>query len=53
MWPGARVGVIGCGAVGLCVVQGALIAGASEVHAVDVDERKLEVARRFGATHTG
>ena len=53
VWPGARVGVIGCGAVGLCVVQGALIAGASEVHAVDLDERKLEVARRFGATHTG
>ena len=53
VWEGARVGVIGCGAVGLSVVQGARIAGASEIHAVDVDERKLEQARRFGATHTG
>ena len=53
VWPGARVGVIGCGAVGLSVIQGALLAGASEVHALDLDERKLETARRFGATHTG
>jgi S-(hydroxymethyl)mycothiol dehydrogenase len=53
VWEGARVGVIGCGAVGLCVVQGARIAGASEIHAVDLDERKLETALRFGATHTG
>jgi S-(hydroxymethyl)mycothiol dehydrogenase len=53
VWEGARVGVIGCGAVGLCVVQGARIAGASEIHALDLDERKLEAARRFGATHTG
>ena len=53
VWEGARVGVIGCGAVGLCVVQGARIAGASEIHAVDLDERKLEAARRLGATHTG
>jgi S-(hydroxymethyl)mycothiol dehydrogenase len=53
VYPGARVGVIGCGAVGLCVIQGARIAGAAEVHALDLDERKLEAARRFGATHTG
>jgi S-(hydroxymethyl)mycothiol dehydrogenase len=53
VWEGARVGVIGCGAVGLCVIQGAVIAGASEVHALDLDERKLDAARRFGATHTG
>jgi S-(hydroxymethyl)mycothiol dehydrogenase len=53
VWRGARVGVIGCGAVGLCVIQGARIAGAAEVHALDLDERKLEAARRFGATHTG
>ena len=53
VWEGARVGVIGCGAVGLCVVQGARIAGAAEIHALDLDERKLEAARRFGATHTG
>jgi S-(hydroxymethyl)mycothiol dehydrogenase len=53
VWEGARVGVIGCGAVGLCVVQGARIARASEIHAVDLDERKLETALLFGATHTG
>jgi S-(hydroxymethyl)mycothiol dehydrogenase len=53
VWEGARVGVIGCGAVGLSVVQGARIAGAAEIHALDLDERKLEAARRFGATHTG
>jgi S-(hydroxymethyl)mycothiol dehydrogenase len=53
VWAGARVGVIGCGAVGLCVIQGARIAGAAEVHAIDLDERKLEEAKRFGATHTG
>jgi S-(hydroxymethyl)mycothiol dehydrogenase len=53
VWEGARVGVIGCGAVGLSVIQGARVAGASEIHALDLDERKLEQARRFGATHTG
>jgi S-(hydroxymethyl)mycothiol dehydrogenase len=53
VWEGARVGVIGCGAVGLSAVQGARIAGASEIHALDLDKRKLEAARRFGATHTG
>jgi len=53
VWEGARVGVIGCGAVGLSAVQGARIAGASEIYALDLDERKLEAARRFGATHTG
>ena len=53
VWEGARVAVIGCGAVGLSVVQGARIAGASEIYALDVDERKLEAAQRFGATHAG
>jgi S-(hydroxymethyl)mycothiol dehydrogenase len=53
VWEGARVGVIGCGAVGLSVIQGARIAKASEIHALDLDERKLEQARHFGATHTG
>jgi len=52
VWPGARVAVIGCGAVGLSVIQGARIAGAAAIHAIDVDERKLEQARSFGATHT-
>ncbi len=53
VWPGARVAVIGCGAVGLSVVQGARIAGAGEIRAIDLDERKLEQARRFGATDLG
>ncbi|HMJ01023.1 MAG TPA: alcohol dehydrogenase catalytic domain-containing protein [Gaiellaceae bacterium] len=53
VWEGARVGVIGCGAVGLSVIQGARIAGAAEIHALDHDDRKLEAANRFGATHRG
>jgi Zn-dependent alcohol dehydrogenase len=52
VWEGARVAVIGCGAVGLSVIQGARIAGASEIRAIDLDARKLEQATRFGATHT-
>ena len=52
VWEGARVAVIGCGAVGLSVIQGARIAGASEIRAIDLDARKLEQAMRFGATHT-
>jgi S-(hydroxymethyl)mycothiol dehydrogenase len=53
VWEGARVAVIGCGAVGLSVIQGARIAGADEIYAIDLDVRKLEEATRFGATHTG
>jgi Zn-dependent alcohol dehydrogenase len=53
VWPGARVAVIGCGAVGLSVIQGARIAGASQIRAIDLDEHKLEQARRFGATDVG
>jgi S-(hydroxymethyl)mycothiol dehydrogenase len=53
VWEGARVAVIGCGAVGLSVVQGARIASASEIRAIDIDERKQEQALGFGATHTG
>jgi Zn-dependent alcohol dehydrogenase len=53
VWEGARVAVIGCGAVGLSVIQGARIAGAGEIRAIDLDERKLEQAMRFGATATG
>lgn len=53
VWEGARVGVIGCGAIGLSAIQGARVAGAAEIHALDLDDRKLESARRFGATHTG
>lgn len=53
VWEGARVAVIGCGAVGLSVVQGARLAGASQIRAIDVDARKQQQALRFGATHTG
>ncbi len=50
---GARVAVIGCGAVGLSVVQGARLAGASEIRAIDLDEGKQDQALRFGATDVG
>lgn len=50
--PGAAVAVIGCGGVGLAAVQGARIAGASSILAVDVDPHKLDLARELGATHT-
>ena len=48
---GASVVVIGCGGVGLNSVQGARVAGAAPIIAVDVAEGKLEAARAFGATH--
>ena len=50
--PGDSVLVIGCGGVGLSAVQGARIAGASPIVAVDVVESKLELARELGATDT-
>jgi S-(hydroxymethyl)mycothiol dehydrogenase len=50
--PGASVAVFGCGGVGDSVISGAKIAGATKIIAVDVDSRKLEWAREFGATHT-
>jgi Zn-dependent alcohol dehydrogenase len=50
VWAGARVAVIGCGAVGLSAIQGARIAGASEIRALDLDPRKREQAQLFGAT---
>jgi Zn-dependent alcohol dehydrogenase len=53
VWAGARVAVIGCGAVGLSVIQGARIAGARQIRAIDLDERKLEQAKRAGATAVG
>lgn len=49
---GARVAVIGCGGVGLSVIQGARLQHASMIIAVDVNPVKLEWARNFGATHT-
>jgi Zn-dependent alcohol dehydrogenase len=48
---GAAVAVIGCGGVGLAAVQGARIAGASPIIAVDVEPAKLDLARELGATH--
>src|SRR6516164_6026893 len=47
---GDSVAVIGCGGVGDAAIAGATIAGARRVIAVDVDPRKLDWARRFGAT---
>jgi Zn-dependent alcohol dehydrogenase len=49
--PGDAVAVIGCGGVGLNVVQGARLAGATTIVAVDVKDAALAFARRFGATH--
>jgi S-(hydroxymethyl)glutathione dehydrogenase/alcohol dehydrogenase len=49
---GDTVAVIGCGGVGLNVIQGAKIAGAGEIVAVDTFDSKLEMARKFGATQT-
>ena len=48
--PGATVAVIGCGGVGLSAVQGASIAGAGRIIAVDMLDGKLELARKMGAT---
>jgi S-(hydroxymethyl)glutathione dehydrogenase/alcohol dehydrogenase len=48
--PGSTVAVIGCGGVGLNCIQGAAIAGASKVVAVDMNPSKLEMAKEFGAT---
>jgi len=48
--PGATAAVIGCGGVGLAVVQGAKLAGAERIVAVDVMPEKLAFARELGAT---
>jgi S-(hydroxymethyl)mycothiol dehydrogenase len=50
--PGQSVAVIGCGGVGDSVIMGARLAGATTIIAVDLDPRKLEWAKEFGATHT-
>ncbi len=49
--PGTTVAVIGAGGVGLNVVQGARLAGAKVIVAIDVDEERLAMASSFGATH--
>jgi len=50
--PGASVAVFGIGGVGVNAIQGAKIAGASQIIACDVKEQNLDIARSFGATHT-
>ncbi|MDQ1374857.1 MAG: hypothetical protein QOJ09_2195 [Actinomycetota bacterium] len=49
---GDTVAVVGCGGVGLNVIQGARIAGAGEIIAIDMNETKLQLAKEFGATAT-
>ncbi len=49
---GDSVAVIGCGGVGDAAIAGARLAGASTIIAIDRDDRKLEWAKEFGATHT-
>jgi S-(hydroxymethyl)mycothiol dehydrogenase len=44
--------VIGCGGVGVAAIAGSALAGASPIIAVDIDAKKLEQAKRMGATHT-
>lgn len=50
--PGSTVAVIGCGGIGLNAIQGARIAGAGRIIAIDMLDNKLELARQFGATDT-
>ncbi|WP_447643461.1 S-(hydroxymethyl)mycothiol dehydrogenase [Nocardioides zeae] len=49
---GDVVAVIGCGGVGVAAIAGAALAGAGTIIAVDIDDKKLEGARKLGATHT-
>jgi S-(hydroxymethyl)mycothiol dehydrogenase len=49
---GKSVAVIGCGGVGVAAIAGAALAGASPIIAVDIDAKKLQMARQLGATHT-
>jgi S-(hydroxymethyl)mycothiol dehydrogenase len=49
---GDSIAVIGCGGVGNAAIAGARLAGATTIIAVDVDDKKLEWAKEFGATHT-
>ncbi|MBY6277383.1 galactitol-1-phosphate 5-dehydrogenase [Symbiobacterium thermophilum] len=47
--PGADVAVVGCGSIGLLAVQWAKIFGASKVYAIDIDNKKLDIAKEVGA----
>ena len=48
---GSEVAVFGCGGIGLNVIQGAALAGAEKIIAVDLEDKKLQFAEQFGATH--
>ena len=50
--PGSAVAVIGCGGVGLSTVNGAALAGAERIIAIDTQPSKLELAKELGATDT-
>ena len=50
--PGTKAAVVGCGGVGLSVIQGLKAAGAATILAIDPLESKHEIAKSFGATHT-
>lgn len=50
--PGSAIAVFGCGGVGLAIVQGAHLAHAAPIIAIDLGPEKLALARRLGATHT-
>ena len=50
--PGSSVAVFGCGGVGLSAIQGARIAGAEKIIAIDTLDAKLQMAKQFGATDT-
>src|SRR5947207_10706437 len=50
--PGASVAVFGLGCIGLSVIQGAVLAGAERIIAIDTNPRKFPLASAFGATDT-
>ena len=50
--PGTSAAIFGCGGVGNSIIMGCRLAGATTIIGVDIDPRKLEWARQFGATHT-
>ncbi len=47
--PGSTVAVWGLGAVGLAAVQACKIKGASKIYAIDINDKKFEIAKKFGA----
>jgi S-(hydroxymethyl)glutathione dehydrogenase/alcohol dehydrogenase len=52
MKAGRSAVVLGCGGVGLNVIQGAKISGAAKIVAIDINEGRLEMSKTYGATHT-